>query len=95
MAPGVHLVLALLLLLPTPILSEPLHVPITYRRHTKLIRDWTNEANNIRKRYGYPIATPKRRSNRRAAAGIPILDQVDIIVFDFYHQLITRLGWRF
>ena len=77
MAPGLHLALALLLLLPTLILSEPLHVPMTYRRHTELICDWTNKAKNIRKRYGYPIATSKRCSGRRAVAGIAILDQVD------------------
>lgn len=94
MAPGVHLVLALLLL-PTLILSEPIHVPITYRRRTKLTRDWTHEANIIRKRYGYQLAT-SRRSKIRAVAGIPILDQVNIvIVFHLYHQLITRIGWRF
>ena len=92
MVPAVHLALALFFF-PTLILSEPLHVPLTHRRHTKLIRDWTDEANNIRKRYGYPIATSQsRRSSRREVAGIPLFDQVDIqvvIVFRFistYHK---------
>ena len=43
-----------LLFLPTLILSEPLHVPLTHKRQTKLIRNWTDE---LRKRYGYPTAS--------------------------------------
>ena len=79
MAPAV---LALVLFfLPTLILSETLHVPLTHRRQTKSIRDWADEANKLRKRYGYSSATSQsRRSNRRdAVADIPLLfDQVDI-----------------
>jgi len=76
MAPAVHLALALFFL-PTLILSEPLHVSLTHRRQTKLISNWADEANKLRVKYGYPLATSqRRRSSRRAtSAGIPILDQ--------------------
>ena len=97
MAPAIHLSLAFFFL-PTLILSEPLHVSLTHRRQTKLIRDWACEANKIRKRYGYPTTTsPSRRSNRRTAVteGIPILDQVDIVIVIVIYQLITRIEWRF
>ena len=80
MAPAI-LALALLLF-PAVILSEPLHVSLTRRRQTKLI-NWTDEANKLRLRYGYSIqvaTSQSRRSNRRATAGIPVLDQVHIVV---------------
>jgi hypothetical protein len=94
MAPAVHLALALLFF-PALILSEPLHVPLTRRRQTKLI-NWTDEANRLRIRYGYPTATShSRRSNRRAVAGIPVFDQVDIVIVFVLYQLITRIGCRF
>ena len=79
MAPPVHLALALLFF-PTLILSEPFHLPLTRRRHTELI-NWTDKANQIRIKYGY--ATASRRSSRRSVAGVPILDQVDIVFFLF------------
>ena len=88
----VHLALALLFF-PTYILSEPLHVPLTRRRQTKLI-NWTDEANKIRLRYGYPTAT-SHRSNSRAVVGIPVLDQVDIVIVFVLYQLIARIGCRF
>jgi hypothetical protein len=96
MAPAIHLALALLLF-PTLILSEPLHVPLTRRRQTKLT-NWTDQANKIRYRYGYPLATSQsRRSNRRASAGIPVLDQVHIVIVFYFilNRLITRIGCRF
>ena len=95
MAPAIHLALALLFF-PTLILSEPLHVPLARRRQTKLI-NWTDEANKIRTRYGYPPASSRshHRSNSRAIAGIPVLDQVDIIIVFILYQLITRIGLRF
>ena len=100
MAPGVHLTLTLaLLFFPSLILSESLHVPLGHRRQTKLSGNWGDEANKIRRRYGYQtVPSQSRRSNRRASSvGIPILDQVGIvIVFFFSHQLITRIiGYRF
>ena len=80
MAPALHLALALLFF-PTVILSDSLHVPLTHRRQTKSIRDWADEANRLRRRYGYPTATPQsRHPNSRAIAGIPMLDQVDIVI---------------
>jgi len=61
---------------PTLILSESLHVPLTYRRQTKSIRNWADEANKLRRRYGYSMATSEsRRSSSRAIVGIPTLDQ--------------------
>ena len=93
MAPAVHLVLALLFF-PTLILSESLHVPLTRRHRTKL--NSFDEANKIRRRYGYPIATSQsHRSNRRAVAGIPMNDQVDIVIVFVLYQLITRIGCRY
>ena len=88
MAPAVHLALALLLF-STVILAEPLHIPLTRRRQTRLI-NWTDEANKLRIKYGYPTASSSQshRSNRRALAGIPVLDQVDIVYcFVFLYQL--------
>ena len=80
MAPALHLALALLFF-PTVILSDSLHLPLTLRRQTKSIRNWADEANRLRRRYGYPTATSQsRRSNSREIAGIPILDQVDIVI---------------
>lgn len=80
MAPALHLALAFLLF-PTLILSEPLHVSLTHRRQTRSIGNWADEANKLRKRYGYATApSHRRRSSRRAAADIPILDQVDIVI---------------
>ena len=92
MAPTVHLALALLFF-PTLILSEPLHVPLTHRRQTGLI-NWTDKANQIRIKYGYPTATSQSPSNRRAVAGIPLLDQVGIVYFFVLDQLIPRIGCR-
>ena len=83
MAPAVRLALALaLLFFPTVILSEPLHLPLTRRRQTKLI-NWTDEANKLRIRYGYPTATSPQshRSSRHVVVGIPVLDQVDICYY--------------
>ena len=94
MAPAVHLALALLLF-PAFILSEPLHVPLA-RRQTRLI-NWTDEANKLRIRYGYPMAPSplSHRSNRRAVAGVPVLDQVGIVIVFVLYQLITRIGCGF
>jgi hypothetical protein len=93
MAPAARLAFALLYF-PTLILSEPVHVTLTHRRHSKSIRTWTDEANKLRRRYGYPIATSQsRRSNRRAVVGIPMLDQVDIVIVFVLYQLITRIGY--
>ena len=87
MAPSFHLVLALLFF-PTLILSELLHVPLIRRHPTNL--NLFDEANKIRKRYGYSTATSRtHRSNRRAVAGIPILDQVNIVIVIVLYQLIT------
>ena len=77
MTPAVHLAL-ILLFFPTLILSDsPFHVPLTHRRPTKSVRNWADEANRLRRRYGYNT-TQSRRSYSRAIQGIPILDQVDI-----------------
>lgn len=95
MAPPVYLALVLLFF-PTVIFAEPLHVPIARRRQIAT-RDWNQEANRLRKRYGYRQATspPSHRSNRRGVADIPVFDQVDIVIVLFYNQLITRIGSRF
>ena len=77
MTPAVHLAL-IFLFFPTLILSDSLHVPLTHRRQTK-VRNWADEANKIRRRYGYNTAQ-SRRSNSRAIQGIPILDQVGIVI---------------
>jgi cathepsin D len=82
MAP-VYLALALLFF-PTAIFSEPLHVPLR-RRQTLLKRDLNQEANKLRVKYGYqPVFSLSHRSNRRAVAGIPLLDQVDIVIVSSY-----------
>jgi cathepsin D len=72
MAPAIYFALVLLFI-PTVILAEPVHIPIARRRPIKS-RDWNQEANNLRKRYGYPTSLSPF-SSRRAVSGIPVLDQ--------------------
>lgn len=81
MPPALYLAL-LLLLFPSVILSEPVHVPLTRRRqNTANEFFWHDAANNLRSKYGYPVVTSQtRRSNRRAVGGVGILDQVDLQV---------------
>ena len=93
MAPAVRLAFALLFF-PSLILSEPLHVTLTHRRQPNSIRTWTDEANKLRRRYGYPIAS-RRRSNSRAVVDIPMIDQVDIIIVIVLYQLIAGIGFRY
>ena len=92
MAPAIRLALTLLLF-PALILSEPLHVPLSRRRQTKVM-NWAHEANNLRHKYGYLIPPSQiYRSNRRATADIPMLDQVHIFLCYFVlNRLITRIG---
>jgi hypothetical protein len=73
MAPAVHLALALLII-PTVILADPLHIPIAHRQIKS--RDWNDEANKLRKRYGYSSVVRPRR-NRREVSGISVLDLPD------------------
>ena len=84
MAPAIRLALALLLF-PALILSEPLHVPLSRRRQTKLM-NWAHEANKLRHKYGYLIPLAPSQiyvSNRRATADIPMLDLVHIFLCYF------------
>lgn len=82
--PAVYLALVLLFF-STVILAEPLHVPVSRRRHIEK-RNWNQEANRLRRRYGYLTGPSPQsfRSNKRAVAGIPILDQVNIVIVLFY-----------
>ena len=104
MAPALHLALALLFS-PTLILSDSLHVPLTHRRQTKLTvigltKQTRLNKRRLRRRYDYPTASAtseSRCSNSREIAGIPMLDQVDIVIDSdiFFYQLITRMGCSF
>ena len=83
MAPAVYFALVLLFF-PTVILAEPLHIAVARRRPAT--RNWNQEANKLRKRYGYAtIPSKSHRSNRRGTvADIPVLDQVDIVIILFF-----------
>jgi hypothetical protein len=81
MTPAIYLALVLLFI-PNVILAEPLHIPVARRRQIKS-RDWNQEANKLRKRYGYPIARSPFPS-RRTVNEVPVLDQVDIVIVLFY-----------
>lgn len=80
MPPATYLVLVLLFS-PAVILAEPFHVPLS-RRHSLKVENLANAANNLRIKYGYQTPTPQRRA--AAAAGIGLLDQVDIVIVLFY-----------
>ena len=104
MAPAIRLALSLLLF-PALIISEPLHVPLSLQHQTKSM-NWAHEANKLRQKYGYSIPPgPSQiyRSNRRATADIPMLDQVHIFLMLFCFKLThykrvlilsTLLIWR-
>ena len=85
MAPAVYLLLSLLFF-PTVILADPFHIPVVRRRQANTARDWHQEANRLRARYGYAtLPSPRSHpSNRRTVSGIPVLDQVNIVIVFFY-----------
>ena len=96
MAPGI-LSLAFLFNFATTILADTLHVPLLRRSPHKV--NWKHHTDSLRIKYGYmqaPIYKP-HHSDRRAVASIPVLDQVHPHSYFFllYHQLITRIGFRF
>ena len=81
-----HLVLALLLF-PTIILAEPVHIPISHRSSSSSKLDINAEAKRLRTKYRRPVSDSGAQPNKRTAvAGTSISYQVFLTLSSLFHM---------